>query len=235
MWFQMPFTPFHLGPALFLGLLLFRLVDFPTLLVASVILDLEPLSVLTLGLDYPLHGFFHTFLGGTIVAAALGLVMFRLSGIAREALRFFALEQSSSHRAIMLASFLGVYSHVLLDSPLYADIMPFFPFSANPFFAGDTFAGIYVSALCILLFLLGIVAYGARLIVRARGKSSDSIEEADSLVRSPVTAQRELIVSRRSTIAALHELSCLRSRTVMIIMEATTSSAVVALKRSFSP
>ena len=61
---QMPFTPFHLGPALFLGLLLFRLVDLPTFLAANVILDLEPLAVLLLDLDYPLHGLFHSFLGG---------------------------------------------------------------------------------------------------------------------------------------------------------------------------
>lgn len=172
----MPFTPFHLGPALFFGLLLFRFMDFPTFLVASVILDLEPFTVLLLGLDYPLHGFFHSFLGGTIVAVVLGLVMFRLSGMARGALKLLALEQSSSHQAIMLGSLLGVYSHILLDSPLYADIRPFFPFSANPFFAGDAFAGIYVQALCVLLFLLGIAAHAGRSVVLARRKQQSRAE-----------------------------------------------------------
>ena len=167
---QMPFTPFHLGPALFFGLLLFRLVDFPTFLAASVILDLEPLAVLLLGLNYPLHGFFHSFLGGTIVAVILGLTMLRLSGRTREVLKLLALEQRSSLQAIMLGSLLGVYSHILLDSPLYADIRPFFPFGVNPFFAGDAFAGLYVYALCVLLFLAGVAAYAAMLIARARKK-----------------------------------------------------------------
>jgi membrane-bound metal-dependent hydrolase YbcI (DUF457 family) len=166
----MPFTPFHLGPALFLGLLLFRFADFPTLVVASVILDLEPFAVLVTGLDYPLHGFFHSFLGGTIVAVALGLIMLRLGGTARGVLKPLGLEQSPSRQTIMLGSFLGVYSHILLDSPLYADIRPFFPSSVNPFFVGDAFAGIYVEALCVLLFLVGIAGYIVMLIVRTRKK-----------------------------------------------------------------
>ena len=147
---------------------MFKLVDFPTLLVASVILDLEPLAVLILGLNYPLHGFLHSFLGGTIVAVALGLAMFRLSGTAQAVMKPLALEQSSSHRAIMLGSFLGVYSHILLDAPLYADIRPFYPFDANPLFTADPSAGIYITELCVLLFLIGAAMYAARLIVRAR-------------------------------------------------------------------
>jgi len=166
----MPFTPFHLGPALFLGVLLFRLVDFPTLLVASVILDLEPFAVLLLGLDYPLHGFFHSFLGGTIIAVVLGLIMLKLGGTGRGVLKSLGLEQNPSRQTIMLGSFLGVYSHILLDSPLYADIRPFFPFDTNPFFAGDAFAGIYAQALCVLLLLVGIAGYVVMLIVRARRK-----------------------------------------------------------------
>jgi membrane-bound metal-dependent hydrolase YbcI (DUF457 family) len=164
----MPFTPFHLGPALFLGLLFFQFVDLPTLLIASVILDLEPFVVLLLGLNYPLHGFFHSVLGGTIVAVVLGLIMLRLGGTARGVLKPLGLEQSPSRQTIMLGSFLGVYSHILLDSPLYADIRPFFPSSVNPFFAGDAFTGIYVQVLCILLFLVGTTMYAAKLIARAR-------------------------------------------------------------------
>jgi len=167
---RMPFTPFHLGPALFLGLLLFKFVDFPTLMVANVILDLEPLAVLVLGLNYPLHGFFHSFLGGTIVAIALGLVMLKLSGRAQAVMKLLALEQNSSHQAIMLGSFLGVYSHILLDAPLYADIRPFFPFDANPLFTGDQSAGTYVTALCVLLFLVGGAMYAARLVARTRSE-----------------------------------------------------------------
>ncbi|MCX8170580.1 MAG: hypothetical protein N3E47_01215 [Candidatus Bathyarchaeota archaeon] len=57
----MPFTLFHLGPALGLGLPLRRRLHVPTLVLANVIVDLEPFFVLFLGLDYPLHGYFHIF------------------------------------------------------------------------------------------------------------------------------------------------------------------------------
>ncbi|NOQ38614.1 hypothetical protein GQ472_07065, partial [archaeon] len=64
----MPFTPFHLGPALFLGLVFFRYLNLPAFLIANVIVDVEPFVVLLFGLDYPLHGFFHSFLGGSLIA-----------------------------------------------------------------------------------------------------------------------------------------------------------------------
>jgi len=51
----MPFTPFHLGPALGLGLPLRRYVYVPTFILANVIVDVEPFLVLFLGLRYPLH------------------------------------------------------------------------------------------------------------------------------------------------------------------------------------
>lgn len=48
----MPLTPFHLGPALLLGLIFLRYVDFPTFLVANVIVDIEPMFIMLFNLDY---------------------------------------------------------------------------------------------------------------------------------------------------------------------------------------
>jgi hypothetical protein len=74
----MPFTSYHLGPGLMVGLLFLNFIDFPTFLVASVIVDIEPFIVLFFNLDYPLHGFFHSFLGGTIVALLLTISIFSI-------------------------------------------------------------------------------------------------------------------------------------------------------------
>jgi hypothetical protein len=41
----------------------------------------EPFFVILLGLDYPLHGFFHSLLGGGLVAIALFLVMFKIDKV----------------------------------------------------------------------------------------------------------------------------------------------------------
>lgn len=157
----MPFTPFHFGPGILFGILLLRHLDLPALLVASVVVDLEPLIVITTGANYPLHGFFHTFLGGTLVAAVLSLAMYRLSGCTSIIARAFGIRQTPSPRSVAAASFLGVYSHLLLDAPLYGDIKPFFPITSNPLFFPEVAGAIYAS--CAVAFLIGMLAYAARI------------------------------------------------------------------------
>jgi len=49
----MPFTAYHLGPGLFVGLLFLGFIDFPTFIVANVIVDGDPFLVLTLSMNYP--------------------------------------------------------------------------------------------------------------------------------------------------------------------------------------
>jgi len=128
----LPFTPFHLGPGLLFGLLLFNYLDLPTFLVASVIIDIEPLLALSLNLNYPPHGYLHTFMGGTIIALLLATVMSRVRGALAPLMSLFTLEQRTSFKGIVLASLSGIFSHILLDSPLYSDIRPFYPLESNP-------------------------------------------------------------------------------------------------------
>jgi hypothetical protein len=65
----MPFIPFHLGPAMFFGMLLRKRMHMPTFIIANVILDVEPLLTVIFGLKYPLHGYFHTFIMGFFTGA----------------------------------------------------------------------------------------------------------------------------------------------------------------------
>lgn len=172
----MPFTPFHLGPALFFGLLLLKVLDLPTFLVASIIVDLEPFFVISLGLDYPLHGFFHTFLGGTIAALALALVMYWLNGLTGRLMKSFRLGQESSPGMVLAASLLGVYTHILLDAPLYTDIRPFYPLDVNPLLFTGISAHVY--AFCALLFLAGIALYFVRLALqRGTAGKAEGVQE----------------------------------------------------------
>jgi len=90
----MPFTPYHLGPALLFGLLFLSVINFPAFLVANVIVDIEPFLVLTLNLNYPLHGFFHSFLGGTLVAVLLALMMHQIRDRLSPLLSFFKLTKN---------------------------------------------------------------------------------------------------------------------------------------------
>jgi len=172
----MPLTPFHFGPALFFGLLLFGFTDLATFLVSNVIVDLEPFLIVFLGLNYPLHGFFHSFIGGTIAAVILAFVMFRLSNITEKMMKLFRFEQKASWKKIMAASLLGAYSHILLDSPLYPDIRPFYPFDVNPFFSNDMFIAINIYMFCIFCFLAGAIIYVVKLAVQARKHQSEQVK-----------------------------------------------------------
>lgn len=155
----MPFTPFHLGPALGLGLPLRRYLHVPTFLMASVVVDVEPLLVLVLGLRYPLHGYLHTFLFASLTGLVLGYVMFSLDRFLHpvyRALRLVA-EDSQTRKAFMVTGVLGAMFHVLLDSPLYGDIRPLYPFTKNPFYNPGLSSGVY--SFCVWTGVLGILWY----------------------------------------------------------------------------
>jgi len=153
----MPITPLHLGPSSWLGLLLSRFLDIPTLLVASVVVDIEPFCVLFLGAPGPLHGFWHSFLGGSIAALATALLMYRLKGPVQSVSARIGLGQESSAKKVLLTSFIGVYSHVLLDSFLYRDIKPFYPSAANPLLGLVSARQVYL--FCLMSFAVGLFVY----------------------------------------------------------------------------
>jgi len=122
----MPYTPFHLGPALLLGLFLYNYLDFPTFMIANIIIDVEPFIILTMRLNLPLHGFFHSFLGGTIISFTLFFVILKVRKFLESLMGFLNLEQSWSQKSILASALSGVYLHIILDSRLYTDIKPFF-------------------------------------------------------------------------------------------------------------
>ena len=159
----MPFTPYHIGPALFLGLLFLNFIDFPTFLIASVIVDVEPFLVLFFNLNYPLHGFFHSLLGGTLVAIPLAIVMFKIRDKLSPLMSYFRLGQKVSFKSILLASFLGIYIHILLDSRIYTDIQPFYPSPYNPLLTTGILAGLDSYVICIWSFFGAVIIYIIRL------------------------------------------------------------------------
>ncbi|MEM1596909.1 MAG: hypothetical protein QXP31_00650 [Pyrobaculum sp.] len=160
----MPLTPLHLGPALYLGVLFRGRLHLPTLLVASVAVDVEPLLVFLLGLDAPLHGPLHTFVGAAAVGAAVALAMYFLDPRLYFLYRLFRLGAGgflkptlSSHLA---SGVLGAASHVLLDAPLYSEMQPLYPVAGNPFDLGCGKVGMATMWLiCVFLGGAGLVGY----------------------------------------------------------------------------
>jgi membrane-bound metal-dependent hydrolase YbcI (DUF457 family) len=162
----MPFTPFHWGPALLLGLALFTVFDLPALLISSVIVDVEPFYALRFGRSLPLHGFFHSYMGASILGVLVAFVMYPLRGLSNMIMTRFGLSQESSFKKILFTSLFGVYSHVFLDSFLYSEMTPFYPLPANPFIH---VVSIYVRysfiyGFCGVTFLFSLPLYAYRIL-----------------------------------------------------------------------
>jgi hypothetical protein len=155
----MPFTPYHLGPALCLGGPLRGYIHAPTFILANVVLDLEPLLVLFLGLQYPLHGYLHTFLAAIVVGLALGLAMFLLERRMHPFYRALQLEPETqlSRSRFTIAGMSGALLHVLFDSPLYLDIKPFYPLTQNPLYGSLSDSQVY--SVSLIMGFVGIAFY----------------------------------------------------------------------------
>ena len=151
----MPFTPFHLGPALLFGVALDKHIDLPTFMVANVIVDIEPLFALTLG-GGPLHGFFHSFLGGELVAVILVAFMILVRPYLNPFMKKVGLQEKSNSQPILYAALTGVGLHIIMDSVLYTDIRPLLPLEINPFYLGYE----YTSTMYSLCFLCGVLGLG---------------------------------------------------------------------------
>lgn len=109
----MPFTPLHMGlgltakaavPAQF-SLLMFGL--------SQVAMDIQPLVAMTTGGAVELHGLSHTIIGATFI----GLVCLPFRGLLG---RLF--KQTINSRASVIGTFVGVYSHLLLDAIVHPDV-----------------------------------------------------------------------------------------------------------------
>ena len=155
----MPFTPFHLGPAIGFGLPLRKHLHVPTFLVANVIVDVEPLLVLVLGLNYPLHGYLHTFIFASLTGLALGYVMFSVDRFLYPFYKALNLvgEGNQSLKKFMVTAVSGTIFHVLLYVPLYSDIKPLYPIIQNPFYNPNLSLGVYT--FCVFMGVVGIFYY----------------------------------------------------------------------------
>jgi hypothetical protein len=126
----------------------------------QVLIDLEPLYYLSRH-EPPLHRFWHTYVGATVL---LALVLAVGKPVCAWALRLklgrwrlFSETASISWLATVSGAGLGAYSHVLLDSVMHADIRPFAPLTdANPFFHAISLVELHVW--CVVAGVFGLIA-----------------------------------------------------------------------------
>jgi membrane-bound metal-dependent hydrolase YbcI (DUF457 family) len=133
---------------------------------SQVAIDIEPLLAFVFAWPV-LHGWTHTYLGATLIAAIVTALGRRPSlWIVRrwnQELRYHKLDRFQSPDTltwgqVAAGAFVGTYSHVAIDSLMHPDMRPFAPFSpANPLL--DLASYDAVSLVCALLIVAGIAAW----------------------------------------------------------------------------
>ncbi|WP_340820080.1 metal-dependent hydrolase [Methanolobus sp. WCC4] len=160
----MPFTPFHFGPALLLGEVFEKKVNLFSILIGSVIIDVRATYCMFTGCR-PLHGPLHTLLVATAIGLLLAWLVFSQRTWLQKITDRLRIEQSYSLHSVLTGAIIGIWSHVLLDAPLYTDISPFWPLPVNPLFAVAGSGTIYM--LCALAFLPAFMIFSYRYWKRA--------------------------------------------------------------------
>lgn len=163
----MPFTPFHFGPGLAAKAVAPVYFSFTIFVFSQVLIDLE-VAIFMLSGDWPLHRFFHTYLGATIIAVASFIVGRPLCGLClavfQRSLKLTKTGIAAAMRLInpiaaLTGAFVGSYSHIALDSIMHSDIRPLAPFSdENSLFHTVTVAELHLY--CILAGVVGAIGMG---------------------------------------------------------------------------
>ena len=153
----MPFTPFHFGPSASVAFPLKKYLDIPVFVIANMVIDLEPLTVMVFNLPYPVHGFFHTLLGGIFIGAIWGLIAYMLKSFLKRIMGIFHLNYNPKLSVMILSGILGFWFHVFIDSFMHADIKPFYPSSYNPLYQIISTPNLYL--ICAILFIPAVALY----------------------------------------------------------------------------
>ncbi len=159
----MPFTPFHCGPVLLIGLYFFEFLDLPSLLVASVVPDMEGLYIVVLRPHMTHHGPIHTYIVASIMGIIVAVAMYSLERLTGKAIERIGLQVSHKTKTLY-SSLIGAYSHIFLDSFLYPEMNPLYPFLGNPFVevASEPVRYMAVYGLCTISFLVSLIVYFRR-------------------------------------------------------------------------
>jgi len=164
-----PVTPFHFGPGAALHAVAPRQVSFLGFCAANVLIDCESLYNLVQR-NYPVHAFFHTYVGASLMALVAILLFVAARRLAdRISLPDLFRWKSLSVTSVTVGALLGAWSHVLLDSIMHADIRPLAPFSsANAFLHLVSLDMLHLA--CLVLGGLGLLV----VLLRSRSEKKNS-------------------------------------------------------------
>ena len=163
----MPFTPYHLGPSAFLGLVFRKWLDLPVFVLANVIVDIEVLFFHR----WPFHRYTHTLLIGATVVIAWGTLAYLLKPLWTRIMKTIRLPYQTSLLKMIISGMLGACFHVLTDSIYHGDIKIFWPARAKLLF--NLISRTQVKGICIGLLIAAIALYISILIQSVKRKKAN--------------------------------------------------------------
>ncbi len=163
----MPFTPIHIGPGMAVKAMAPRHCSIIVFGLTQIAIDVEVLHYLISG-DYPLHRFWHTYLGATLIAVGCTLlgkpvsqwikILWNHAVSKSSAINLLSVSVPTTWFASFMGAFIGAYSHILLDSLYHSDMKPFQPWSeANHLYGSINPYSVEVA--CALLGIAGFASY----------------------------------------------------------------------------
>ena len=151
----MPITPFHFGPGAILHSVAPKHISFLAFCAANVLVDIEPLYYMITN-QFPLHRFFHTYVGvSVVIAGTVALFATACKIDSWVTLPDLFRWKELKYRQVFLGAAIGGYSHIVLDSIMHSDIRPYAPFSeSNPLLNVVTLGALHWS--CVLAGVVGL-------------------------------------------------------------------------------
>lgn len=165
----MPFTPLHMGPGMAVKAVTPQHFSIIVFGLTQLAIDFEVLGYLMRG-EYPLHRFWHTYPGATLVAVGLAMIGKPVSQWIKRTWNRIAppcghldltVTVPTTWTASFSGAFTGAYSHILLDSLYHADMMPLLPFSETNHLLGYVRPQT-VEFWCIAAGIIGLTGFFAR-------------------------------------------------------------------------
>lgn len=162
----MPVTPLHMGPGMAIKALAGERFSLTMFGVAQAAIDIEPLVGLIRGTP-ELHGWTHTYVGATVIAAAvlalarpacIRIVRWWNAELRRNGVDWLATRDGIGWGAAAAGAFVGTWSHVALDSIMHLDMVPLRPFAGgNALLLATTVDTLNLA--CLLAGIAGLAAW----------------------------------------------------------------------------
>jgi len=153
----MPFTPYHFGPSVFVGLALRRWLDIPVFVLANVIVDIEVLVIGALRLGWHRHRYAHTLLIGACFGIIWAVAAYPAHPLFEKLMQVLHIPYETNFWKMLASGILGVWFHVLIDGIYHWDIPMFWPSKAKPLF--NIIPHDWVKPICVVFFCAALIPY----------------------------------------------------------------------------